>query len=468
MRLGERKRDAKIVAFFALLLPALFGVLGLVVDGGIMLATHRQAQSAADAGALAAARDLLAGNPSTMSTTAIALTGAFSNLSSAAVQVNSPPAAGNYAGKSKYVEVIVTVPVSTYLIQVLTNESTYVVSARAVAGIECFAPHELISCLAPTAVPGLSIDGIALQVNGLIAVNSQGSGVDQNNVAINYGLPASAVTLPNGGTLCSTNLRVVGGVANAGNITAFTTANPALSARLLPRTDPYLALPTPTTSTGLVAIYPSPDGTNRTAPADFSLRLDAGQSFTLSPGIYASIEITGVGPGTVTFQPGIYVLQGGNAAGHALSINTGGTIVADGVLFYNTGTSFDVTTGVPDCNDSNTLGMEPGATFGSVQIKAANITLTGLADTSNLLQGMVYYQRRWNTQSVSICSGTSSTTISGTIYARWAPVSLTMSGNWQGQVAVGSLQMNGLTMNNAVSMSRGTTYAKSPQVFLVE
>ena len=71
-------------------------------------------------------------------------------------------------------------------------------------------------------------------------------------------------------------------------------------------------------------------------------------NITLSPGIYTSLEITGAGPGTVIFQPGVYVFQGGNSAGHALWIDTAGTMVADGVLFYNTGSSYNPTTGMPD------------------------------------------------------------------------------------------------------------------------
>jgi Flp pilus assembly protein TadG len=44
---------------FALLLPVLLGVLGLTIDGGLMMVVYRQTQNAADAAALAAAVDLL-------------------------------------------------------------------------------------------------------------------------------------------------------------------------------------------------------------------------------------------------------------------------------------------------------------------------------------------------------------------------------------------------------------------------
>ena len=383
--------------------------------------------------------------------------GQSGNLTTAQVQVNCPPLTGSFAGNSQYVEVIVTVNVNTFFIQVLSNESTYVVSARAVAGVESAAPHEIITCLSAYAVPGMSIDGIALVVDGRIAVNSQGSGVDENGAAVNYGLAASAVSSPNGGTLSSTNLRVVGGVDNPGSFTTTSTTWPALSARRLPRTDPFLHLPTPTLSTGVVATY----------YGNVVDTVGAG-NITLSPGIYASLEISGSGSGTVTFQPGVYVLQGGNEAGVALSINTTSTVVASGVLFYNTGNSYAPATGLPDANDGNALGTEAGVRFGSAQIKAGSLTLSGLASAGNPLNGMAYYQRRWNTQPVSIFSGTTTSAIAGTSYARWSTLSLTLSGNWQGQIIAGSVKMNGLSANNAVNMSLGTVYAQSPLVYLVE
>lgn len=57
----ERRRSGMIVVMFSLLLIALIGMLGLVVDTGYLIATHRQAQNAADAAALAAAVERING-----------------------------------------------------------------------------------------------------------------------------------------------------------------------------------------------------------------------------------------------------------------------------------------------------------------------------------------------------------------------------------------------------------------------
>ena len=56
------KRPGKTLAMFLLLTPALLGMVGLTIDGGLLLVTYRQTQNAADAAALAAAVDLKNGN----------------------------------------------------------------------------------------------------------------------------------------------------------------------------------------------------------------------------------------------------------------------------------------------------------------------------------------------------------------------------------------------------------------------
>ena len=56
-----RYRPGKILVMFALLLPALLGMVGLVIDCGLMMATHRHVQNSADSAAMAAAMDKIRG-----------------------------------------------------------------------------------------------------------------------------------------------------------------------------------------------------------------------------------------------------------------------------------------------------------------------------------------------------------------------------------------------------------------------
>src|SRR3954453_4811227 len=91
-----RGRPGNILALTVLSLPPMIGMLGLAIDGGIMLATHRQAQNAADAVAVAAAWDKLRGRtlvPWTDPATGKATTYVQQNegLADATATVNNPP-----------------------------------------------------------------------------------------------------------------------------------------------------------------------------------------------------------------------------------------------------------------------------------------------------------------------------------------------------------------------------------------
>ena len=129
-------RRGAILVWFAFLIVMLLGMVGLVIDVGLMFSAQRQAQNAADAGALAAAYDLMWGKSNTVATaTATTFVNNYNQLSSApAPVVNIPPASGPYAGEPHFVEVIVTVPLQTYFIQVLGVARNQTVRARAVAG----------------------------------------------------------------------------------------------------------------------------------------------------------------------------------------------------------------------------------------------------------------------------------------------------------------------------------------------
>src|SRR4051794_19033169 len=59
MRGSQTRRSGQTLVLFVLILPALLGMIGLMVDGGLLMAAHRQAQNAADAAALAGALDLM-------------------------------------------------------------------------------------------------------------------------------------------------------------------------------------------------------------------------------------------------------------------------------------------------------------------------------------------------------------------------------------------------------------------------
>src|SRR4051812_10784734 len=109
-RLLDARRPGKILVTFVLTLPILLGMVGLVLDSGLLLASQRSGQNAADAAAMAAAMDLYRGaTAATATTTATTFVqnSSYNDLSSANVTINIPPTSGQYIGNNHYAEAIV-------------------------------------------------------------------------------------------------------------------------------------------------------------------------------------------------------------------------------------------------------------------------------------------------------------------------------------------------------------------------
>ena len=158
---------------FALVLPMLLGMVGLVIDCGLLMVAQREAQNAADAAAMAAAMAELTqqGDPRSVATTFVT---SYNGLSVATVSsFNHPPAAGPHAADDRFFEVVVTYPITTLFMPALGTSRNQSVQARAVAGIEPVSAGAGVAVLDPTASPGLRVaEGASLVVNGRITVNS--------------------------------------------------------------------------------------------------------------------------------------------------------------------------------------------------------------------------------------------------------------------------------------------------------
>ncbi|HEX8202194.1 MAG TPA: pilus assembly protein TadG-related protein [Isosphaeraceae bacterium] len=454
----RRPRSAQTLILFALLLPIVLGMTGLVIDGGLLLAAYRQVQNAADAAALAAAMERIRGQ-----TTAVAAaTGAnfvkstqYNNLPGATVTVNIPPLAGAYAGDNRYVEAVVTNPVQTTFIQVLGINRNRQVGARAVAGTEQNYSGTGAMALDRSAIPGVAIGGGGhLIVHGTVVDNSEGTGLDENNHLIDLGLKTYAATTGNGATLQSTDIFVVGGVDVPANYQPDVTGGPnPLHAGILPQPDPMKNVPVP--RAGLVGVTTTNRG---------SFQATGGTS-TINPGVYSSIKITN--NAVVTFNPGIYIIKVSSNGNNGLSITGGAQVTGDGVMIYNTGSDFDINTGLPDANDGENAPPAPGnANFGDITINGSMINLRGLNNPSSPFDGILIYQRRRNTRDVSIQGNGSTTNLDGTVYAKWSNIKLAGSGQYGAQFFVGAITVAG--NGNFVFDYSGKRIARSEQVFLVE
>lgn len=463
---NSRRREGKILVLFALLLPALLGIVGLVLDTGSIAATQRQAQAGADAAATAAAQRLLEGGtiPDAQARAEEMLAGRF-GAAPVQVQMSIPPAGGPFAGKAGHVEVEVSVTVTTWFVRVLGSSSQQTVCGRAVAGREDRPAPEKVCLLDPDAVPGLTVNQGTLEVAGRVAVASPGSGLDAQGGAIDRGAPPHAVQL--GGILQTERMRVVGGVDVPSQVQPppGKTASP-LEAGKLPPADPFLHLPVPTTALGVPSVYPGVNGETFGSPQQVQIELVEGQEFTLAPGIYASIVVTGTGPGTLTFQPGIYVLSGGDGQGRALDIETGGTVRALGVLFYNTGQDYQPESGLPDQADGSDRTSAVG-TFGKVRLAVPDLQMSPLQDEANPFHGLMFHQRRRNPQPVDF-QVSPPTQVCGSTYARTAPCILSGTGTWKGAMVTGTLTVTLPAPDSILTVDPSTPEAKGPLVYLLD
>lgn len=449
-RAGRRK--GTILVTMALLLAVMVAMVGLVLDAGQLMTSHRQCQNAADAGATAAALELLKGR-STGDAAAAATTfvQTYNGMGDATVAVSIPPASGPHAGSAHYAEVTVDSLVQTRLIQILGGPNTRTVTARAVAGWEGVNIQATIMALNSDARPGIDLTGNGtLSVNGTVVVNSNGGGLNEYGQPINNGNTGYAINTSGNGNLSALDVQSVGGVSNPAKIMNYSGSGQSpLHTGAATQSDPFEFLPPPTTANGAVA-------TNYGA-----INLSGNQSVTLSPGVYTSIRASA--NVTVTMQPGIYVIQGGG-----ISLSGNATISGTGVMIYNTGSDYNVNSGAPDASDGNSSPPAGGsATFGALSISGnGSLNLAALSNSASPYDGMLFYQRRLNTQPIDLSGNAALNSMRGTIYAKWATVDLSGNGSINTQFAVGQLNFSG--NGHLVIDTADQHLADADQVFLVE
>jgi hypothetical protein len=514
-------RRSTILPQVILVLTALLGMTGLVVDGGLMMTARRAAQNAADSAAMAAAFELKRGNTvANAQTAATTFVQTYNSLSAATVTTNIPPSTGPHStgpNAAHYAEVIVSYPVSTLFMSILGITSNNV-KARAVAGYEPLTLGEGAIVLDPTAQPALTIQGGAsLVVDGSVVVNSEGPGLDQYGNNVNpfniSGQPA--VAAGNGAIIKLQYLQVDGGVdaSTLASVQAYSTGGPfpLFAGQGTIEPDPLASIPAPLPSntpsipaTAWSTLNPNPttSGGITTYPSGVytsSLNLNNG-TVVLNPGIYADIKISN--NATVTFNPGVYILAP-SSNNQGLTINGSGTVTGgtttNGVMFYLTSSDYynssnPSASGAYDAADSVMRQTTPSSsnapsnsnlpTVGGVteqntnQLSWASITINAsgpvnfypLADTNTPANftGILFYQRPRNTSAASIQGGGTNNNVSlnGTIYARWAQFKMAGGGRYNAQFIVGSFNISGqatLTING-----NGKNLGLANEVFLVE
>jgi Flp pilus assembly protein TadG len=484
---AERRRG-NVLVLLAILLPTLIGIVGLVIDGGLMMDEHRNLQHATDAAATAAAMDLRLGKSSAVATaTATSFIRNANQLPDANVTVHIPPVSGKFAGQTGYVEVNATRIYHPRFMPLLDAISDRTLGTRAVAGYASVTAGAAIAVLdpdpaafsmaplptlpaLPTLTAGFEIEGLgSFSVDGAVLVNNGWGGVDENGDAAGSAAgPPNAVActpvLPLT-RLRARDIRVVGGVDDQHNYQNFVAGKSSpLQANRLPVPDPYAALPVPTVSA---------DPNNASAITRGGVTVAGlpliGPPVTLQPGVYQYIRVVS---GIANFQPGVYIIRSTDPVSHmALSI-AAGTVNAHGVLFYITDSSgFDGISGSPDGSDGETEPPGPTTTTLQPSVFIQNGLLgtgiTALNDPGSPFDGMVIYQRREDRRAIVIAQQNlvGNGAFSGAVYAKWGHVILAGNGIYNARFACGTMRV--LTVFN-VTLSPSALFPPAKDVLLVE
>jgi len=382
-RAGER---GQVVAVTVISLIAICAVVALAADMGYFFDYRRQMQTGADGAAMAGAEQLRRrADDSEIQSAAIggAASNGFTNGANAAqVTVNHPPDSGFYSGNDAFVEAIISQPRPALFMRILGFQSA-TVSTRAVAGAQD-SPN-CVYALDPTATHSFNTSGSA-SVNaacGIIVDSSSGS----------------ALVSSGGGQVTATSIAVTGNAVGC----CFS--------------------PTPETS-----VPPEPDPfAGRAAPqfsgCDYTNLHVNSVTRVLTPGVYCGgIDISG-GNSSVTFLPGLYVLNGGG-----LSVSGGGTINGTGVTFYNTGSA--------------------GYAYKPLAISGGTMGMLA-APTSGPMEAILFFQDRSITSSqTNTVSGGSTLSFEGALYFPTTP--LNFSGNSSGSapytiIIAQTIDFSGLT-----------------------
>ena len=173
----SRRRGADesgvVIVLVAVLMVVILGAAALAIDVGSIYKAQRQAQTAADAGALAASQDLPS---STVSATTDATNYATTNYPGATASVTTP-----YGGSANEVKVTVSASTPSFFGQILGLTHANV-SASAVAGVNSSAvPAAIFAYNSNCSLGGVSITGSSEDVAGGVVSNGTLSETGSSN-----------------------------------------------------------------------------------------------------------------------------------------------------------------------------------------------------------------------------------------------------------------------------------------------
>lgn len=375
VNLGRRDGQALILVIVAMIM--IIGALGLGIDVGQMYAQRQMAQAAADAAAQAGAMSMLRGtnvtaaNPFGIGTSPASYTctttdgvtpcvyarnNGFGGSTADTVTLSYPATVSGVTLVPYFPALTVSVQrqLRTGLIRFVGGPATTTVTAKATAGIVGTHIPYCILALNPSAQS-------AFQVTLLASVTLNGCGIYVNSNSTN----AMTVALLSG--VSATAIDIVGSFSNfLGSVSP----TPVTGAAVVG--DPFAYLQAPTVGSCNFTNYSVGFGT-----------------YTLNPGTYCGGINLGIFA-QATFNPGIYVINGGG-----FTVSDQSTATGTGVMFYLTGSN---------------------STYRSATVAAlSNAALS--APTSGPYTGLLFFQdRSISSGSDAFFGGAASVQLNGSLY----------------------------------------------------
>jgi hypothetical protein len=380
-----RDQRGQTTIIIGLCILCLCGMAGFAVDVGTLFRAKRTLQTAADAGAVAGAGELrfLTVDSTTLTAVVDAATaqnGMTNGSNGVTVTVNNPPLSGSHTG-SGYVEVIVSQAAPTYFMR-LFGLSTMSVSARSVGG----------NGAASGCIYTLDTSGTDIGMTGSGTLSMPDCGIIVDSASSN------ALTLTGSGSIVAESIGIVGNYTETGS----GSISPAPITGLAPVPNPlsWLTAPTFTPSSCLSDPHFTGSSSNTIGP-------------TVAGGTICYNGLSMTGSGSLTMQPGVYVING------AFSQTGSGSISGSGVTVYL---------------------APPNGSLSLTGSGALNIT----APTSGGYDGILFFEDPSDSNSMKI-TGSGASDMEGIFYAPAASLSLTGSAGstFYADLVVSSLSLTG-------------------------
>jgi len=324
-----KEEDGQSVLFMASFLALVaLGFMALAVDVGYFFHEKRIAQSAADAAAVAAAKESANGLAAEQSVAnAIAKLNGFDPTlaSNPAVVTVSTPTTGSYAGNSSYVQVAVSQPYPMFFLGAFRGApNTMAITARAVAGHQSAANciiglNKTGVSTANAPIYGWPNDQADIAVSGGGTLNAKGCGVCGNSPG------GTSLYAVGSGSINALSCNSPGGDYSTGGGSISCTNGLTPSGCTDPLTG-KLTAPTVGACSDPSWMAGNPNGTGSAISA-------GGAAKTLTPGNYCNFNTSNVG--SLDLSPGVYIFQGNwstNSGTNKITCSacTGGA----GVFFY--------------------------------------------------------------------------------------------------------------------------------------